>query len=409
MTSCSGGSRRAESLSHAMREAAPPPFSPADFEPALQTQLLVLQPTPFCNIDCSYCYLPQRDDRSRMSLATVRAVAERLLQDGLLGAQLTVVWHAGEPLAVPPDFYEAAFAVLHQVLGAHCELTQAMQTNATLLDPRWCELFQRHGVKVGVSLDGPADLHDRHRVTRRGRGTHARVLRGVRLLQAHGIPFHVIAVVTRGTLGRAEEFARYFTELQPTELGINFDEAEGRHLLSSLQGHEAAHGEFLRALLPHVQRGHLQVRELTQALQRVAQPLPTYRWAGQAWPHNVQVLPFALLNVASNGDFGSFSPELLGQPSAEHANFVLGNVHHTGLFDAARGAAFARLWGPIRQGVAMCRSRCAHFEHCGGGSPANKLYEAGTLAAAETLYCRAMLKRPFDTVLQSLEAQLAHT
>ncbi len=390
-----------------MRDSAPPPFDPADFQPALQTRLLVLQPTPFCNIRCSYCYLPHRDERSRMSLATVRATAERLLQDGLLGPQLTVVWHAGEPLAVPPNFYEAAFAVLQDLLGAHCEVTQAMQTNAMLIDARWCELFQRHGVKVGVSLDGPADLHDRHRVTRRGHGTHARVLRGVRLLQAHGIPFHVIAVVTRDTLGRAEEFADYFAELQATELGINFDEAEGGHLQSSLQGHEAAHGEFLRALLPHVQQGRLKVRELAQALQLVAQPLPTYRWAGEAWPDNAQVLPFALLNVAWNGDFGSFSPELLGQPSAEHADFVLGNVHHTGLFEAARGAAFARLWAPIRQGVARCRSSCAHFEHCGGGSPANKLYEAGSMAAAETLYCRAMLKRPFDVVLQSLEAELA--
>jgi uncharacterized protein len=392
-----------------MPDGAPSRFDPADFQPALQTRLLVLQPTPFCNIRCSYCYLPQRDERSRMTQNTVRATAERLLQDGLLGAQLTVVWHAGEPLAVPPDFYDTAFAVLNEVLGAHCELTQAMQTNAMLIDERWCELFQRHGVKVGVSLDGPADLHDRHRVTRRGHGTHARVLGGVRRLQAHGIPFHVIAVVTRDTLGRADEFAGYFEELQPTELGINFDEAEGGHLHSSLQGHEDAHGEFLRALLPRVQQGHLHVRELAQALQLVAQPLPTYRWAGQAWPDNPQVLPFALLNVAWNGDFGSFSPELLGQPSAEHANFVMGNVHHTGLFDAARGAAFARLWAQLRQGVVMCRSRCAHFEHCGGGSPANKLYEAGSMAAAETLYCRSMVKRPFDIVLQSLEAQLIQT
>ena len=341
-----------------------------------------------------------------MTIDTVEAVARRLLEDGLLGPELSVVWHAGEPLAMPADFYETAFAALQQALGGHTELTHCIQTNTTLIDERWCELFMRHGVKVGISIDGPAALHDRHRRTRGGRGTHARVMQGVALLRRHGIPFHAIAVVTAATLQAVEDFARFFIELAPTELGLNFDEAEGANPTSSLAGHESAHGDFLRALLPHVQAGRLQVRELRQAMELVAQPLPHYAWAGQIWPDNVQVLPFAILNVASHGDFGTFSPELLGQPSAAHGNFVLGNVHRDGLFDAARGPVFARLWAPIRQGVQACRERCAHYAYCGGGSPVNKLYETGSLAAAETLYCRSMLKRPFDIALQSLESEV---
>jgi uncharacterized protein len=386
-----------------------PRFDPAGFEPALQTRLLILQPTPFCNIDCSYCYLPERGDRSRMTVETVAAIAQRLLDDRLLGPELSVVWHAGEPLAAPPDFYEAAFGALQQTLGAHTELTHCIQTNATLIDERWCELFLRHGVKIGVSIDGPAALHDRHRRTRGGRGTHERVMHGVDLLRRHGIPFHAIAVVTAATLQAAEDFARFFIELAPTELGLNFDEAEGANPTSSLAGHEDAHGHFLRALLPHMQAGRLVLRELAQALQLVAQPLPSYRWAGEDWPDNAQLLPYALLNVAWNGDFGTFSPELLGQPSLPHGNFVLGNVFRQGLFEAARGPAFARLWAPIREGVRGCRDSCAHYAWCGGGSPVNKLYEAGSLAATETLYCRTMLKRPFDIALQSLEADLAAT
>ena len=385
---------------------AQPAFDPGAFQPALRTRLLILQPTPFCNIDCSYCYLPGRDARSRMTPDTVRAVARRLLDDGLLGEELSVVWHAGEPLTAPPAFYEDAFGTLQQALGAHTALTHCIQTNATLIDEAWCELFLRHGVKIGVSIDGPAALHDRHRRTRSGRGTHQRVMQGVALLRRHGIPFHAIAVVTAATLQAADDFARFFIDLAPTELGLNFDEAEGANPTSSLAGLEGAHGDFLRALLPTMQAGHLVLRELAQALQLVAQPLPTYHWAGQDWPDNAQLLPFALLNVAWNGDFGTFSPELLGQPSPAHGNFVLGNVHRQGLFDAARGPAFAHLWQPIREGVARCRDSCAHFAYCGGGSPVNKLYEAGSLAATETLYCRTMLKRPFDVALQSLEQEL---
>src|SRR5205809_860381 len=74
------------------------------------TELLVLQPTPFCNINCTYCYLPARTDRRRMSAAVLDATFRGVLQSRFVRNELTVVWHAGEPLALPPDWYEAAFA-----------------------------------------------------------------------------------------------------------------------------------------------------------------------------------------------------------------------------------------------------------------------------------------------------------
>src|SRR5689334_7793461 len=77
-------------------------FNPSDFQPTLKTRLLILQPTPFCNINCDYCYLPDRDFKTIMSLNIVRSAAERLLADELLSETLTVVWHAGEPLVIPP-------------------------------------------------------------------------------------------------------------------------------------------------------------------------------------------------------------------------------------------------------------------------------------------------------------------
>ena len=78
-----------------------------DFE--LKTRLLVMQPTPFCNISCDYCYLAHRNDKRRMSQEVVAATAQRLIDDNLLAESLGVVWHAGEPLTMPLEFYEAAF------------------------------------------------------------------------------------------------------------------------------------------------------------------------------------------------------------------------------------------------------------------------------------------------------------
>jgi uncharacterized protein len=380
-------------------------FDPLEFTPALKTRLLILQPTPFCNIDCDYCYLPDRDSTARMSLATMRRAAERLLDDDLVGERLTVVWHAGEPLTLPVPYYDAAITALHEVLGAHCELSHSIQTNATLIDDAWCELIKRHHIRIGVSVDGPADLHDAHRHTRSGRGTHARVLRGMACLRAHGIEFHAIAVVTPATFAQADAFFDFFEAQGVPEVGCNFDEAEGMHTASSLTGHEAAHAAFLARLLARSRASgaRTRVRELAMALHLIAAPLPTIRWQAHRWPENVQTLPFALVNIAHNGDFSSFSPELLGQPSAEFGNFVFGNVERDGFFAAASNERFARVWRAIARGTLACESSCAHFGYCGGGAPSNKFYENSDLGSTETLYCRTVLKRPFDAVLAQLE------
>ena len=387
-----------------------PPFQIADFSPALKTRLLILQPTPFCNIDCDYCYLPDRQSTARMSLATAQRATARLREDGLLGETLTVVWHAGEPLVMPVAYYDEAIAAIAAAIGPHSRVTHSIQTNATLIDDAWCDLFKRHGIQVGVSVDGPQALHDAHRKTRSGRGTHDRVLRGMARLREAGIAFHAIAVVTPDTFAQADAFFDFFLEQGVTEVGCNFDEAEGLHSQSSLSGHEPAHAAFLARLLQRAtQDPRLRVRELAMALRLIAQPLPQQTWRGQQWPDNAQTLPFTLISVANNGDFCTFSPELLGQPSVEFANFVLGNVADGGYLAATGSSAFQRLWAAIVQGIETCAQQCAYFEYCGGGAPANKLYENGDLASGETLYCRTMVKRPFEVVLRRLEQAVPDT
>src|SRR5271154_7023305 len=76
---------------------------------------VVLQPTPFCNINCRYCYLPQRDAKTVMPLATIVAAFERIFASGWSSPQLTVIWHAGEPLVLPVSYYEQAFQAIDAI------------------------------------------------------------------------------------------------------------------------------------------------------------------------------------------------------------------------------------------------------------------------------------------------------
>ena len=316
-----------------------------------------------------------------------------------------MVWHAGEPLAMPIEFYRQAFELVDCVLGPVSRVTHAMQTNATLIDADWCHLFKQHAVRVGVSVDGPAELHDRHRRTRSGKGTHARVMRGLQQLGEHGIAFHAIAVATRDTLAHADAFFDFFLDNGIHDVGCNFDEAEGSYACSSLAGGEPAHAAFLAQLLQRSidHDGRVVIRELASAWQLVAQPLAQYQWRGRHWPDNAQVMPLALISVAWNGDFCTFSPELLGQRSAEYGDFVLGNVADTGYVAALQSPVMQRLWPAVAAGVEACERQCAYFAFCGGGAPANKWFENGDLASTETLYCRSMIQRPFDAVLGRVE------
>src|SRR5208337_2168361 len=92
-------------------------------------ELLVLQPTPFCNIDCSYCYLPDRLNGSRVTAATVRSVAQWVVQSGQLGSEVGVLWHAGEPLTVPVDYYRELTSIIVDAFQG-CESRFRVQTNA---------------------------------------------------------------------------------------------------------------------------------------------------------------------------------------------------------------------------------------------------------------------------------------
>ena len=130
------------------------------------TEMLILQPTPFCNIDCSYCYLPARNDRSRMSHQVLENVFAKLLNSDLVGDCLAVVWHAGEPLTVPPDWYESAMALARAHARPGFLITHAFQSNGMLVDAKWVAFFQRTRAGISLSIDGPKWLHDRTRRTR---------------------------------------------------------------------------------------------------------------------------------------------------------------------------------------------------------------------------------------------------
>ena len=90
---------------------------------------VVVQPTPFCNINCSYCYLPDRDVKTVMQQSTIELLFSKIFASGWTRAGLTVIWHAGEPLVVPVSFYETAFQAIEALRPDNLQLRHSIQTN----------------------------------------------------------------------------------------------------------------------------------------------------------------------------------------------------------------------------------------------------------------------------------------
>ncbi|MFK0281970.1 FxsB family cyclophane-forming radical SAM/SPASM peptide maturase [Streptomyces sp. NPDC090499] len=159
-----------------------------DANPFVEWVVKVAQP---CNLACDYCYVYETADHSWrhkppvMAPGTADQLARRIAEHARRHAlpRVRVTLHGGEPLLAGPSRIEHLLAVLESELHGTAECDISVQSNATLLNPLWMDLFRRHGVSVGVSLDGGREANDRHRRARNGRGSHAAVQRGLELLR----------------------------------------------------------------------------------------------------------------------------------------------------------------------------------------------------------------------------------
>jgi uncharacterized protein len=369
-------------------------------------ELLVIQPTPFCNLDCSYCYLPDRLDKRKITLETLEKTFHWVFSSGLIRQNFTLLWHAGEPMVLPASFYEQATLLLERCNTSGFEVTQSLQTNATLVNDAWCDYIKRRNVQVGVSVDGPDFLNDRNRTTRSGGGTLDRVLRGMQLLRDHDIFFDVITVLTSASLDYPDELFDFYIEHGINDVAFNVEEIEGPHVTSSLAGNgmEPRFRRFYSRFMDLALSCDppMRVREFETSRSAIAHP-------EQLKTRTQECRPFGILNVDCAGNFSTYSPELLGLSSPRLGSFALGNVATDTLDSVLTMPRFIALDDEIRRGVDLCKDSCRYYPFCGGGPPGNKYFENGDFATTETMSCRLHKKATFDIALDKFERIKAMT
>lgn len=331
---------------------------------------VVLQPTTLCNLDCSYCYLPFRRVDQRMPVEVAAAVAGTV-NGWAEHAPFDVIWHGGEPLAAGRPLLSALMAPFRGV-------RHHVQTNATLVDDAWCDLFATQGVRVGISIDGPAP-RNQARADRGGKPAFAAIVRGIDALRRHELEFSAIAVVSDPDPASAAELYAFFADLGCAVLGVNIEEQEGVNTRSNK--HDPARVADFWAALTESWAGNpvLKVREIERALGFVAADLD-----GRAFlPDEIDPFP----TVDHRGDVTLISPELAGFSDGRHGAFAVGNVIDTDLATLVTRAASQSWVVEYRAGIDACRATCPYFAFCGGAQPANRYFEQGRFDITRTRHC----------------------
>lgn len=166
-----------------------------------------------CNLRCSYCYYLEK---SRLYDSSSQLMSDDILElfikeyiQSQTTPEVLFIWHGGEPMLRPISFYERAIE-LQQRYAEGRKVDNCIQTNATLLDDEWCRFLARNNFLVGVSIDGPRQMHDTLRLTHQGNSSFRDVVRGIRLLERYHVEWNAMATVNASNVEHPLEFYRFF-------------------------------------------------------------------------------------------------------------------------------------------------------------------------------------------------------
>ena len=165
-----------------------------------------------CNLDCDYCYYLGKADlygghQPKMS----DELLERYISQYIEAVQVPTVtfcWHGGEPLLAGIDFYEKAVALQNRYRGTK-QIENSLQTNGLLINPDWCDFFRDNNFLIGLSIDGPKDIHDAYRHDRGGHPTFDRVMRGLEMMAVSGVEYNTLSTINNRCAGQGKRVYQF--------------------------------------------------------------------------------------------------------------------------------------------------------------------------------------------------------
>lgn len=204
-----------------------------------------------CNIDCTYCFYKRVKDMypagRKMSVQTAQAVMDQILSQG--PGRYSFCWQGGEPTLLGLDFFRTVLVYQKKISAPGQFIENSIQTNGLVLNDDWASFLSRNRILVGLSLDGPREIHDQFRIKNSGGGTFDQVMDKAVLLSKHGADFNILTLLTRANIHQPETLYAFYKKHGFKHLQFvpcTDKDLEGQALPWSITGREL--GDFYRRL-----------------------------------------------------------------------------------------------------------------------------------------------------------------
>ncbi len=358
---------------------------------AREFQIMVKTIGAICNLDCHYCYYLKKENlypkgtQFRLSDETL----ERYIVQHIQATPKEIVsfsWHGGEPTLLGVDFFRKAVALQKKHLPDNKKVINGIQTNGTTIDDEWCEFLARENFYIGLSLDGPREMHDHYRVTKGQKPTHKQVVQAFHMLRKAKVHVDLLCVVHDVNVEHPTQVYRYLKDiggeyLQFLPLVEPNDDPEGTVNPRSVPA--AAYGEFLCTIFDEWVRNDIG-KIFIQLFDESVRPFLGMEHALCIFRETCGDVPV----VEHNGDFYSCDHYVLPE-------YKLGNIYEQTLAELvehpAQRAFGERKWTSLPR---YCRG-CEVLNMCNGGCPKDRIIKTPDGEPGLNYLC-AGLKRFFS-------------
>lgn len=322
-----------------------------------------------CNLDCHYCYYLQKEqlypDTRTFRMADDLLEAYIVQQIAITpGDEILFSWHGGEPTILGLDYFRRIVELQARHCPAGKRVANSIQTNGVLLNEAWCRFFKDERFAVGLSVDGPRELHDAYRVTKDQRATHAQVMQGYRLLRRHDIAVDLLCVVHAGNVRHPLEVYRFFKEIGAQYISFiplveHVPGAPGTVTDRTVPA--KAFGEFLSAIFDEWVRRDMG-RIIVQIFEEAARPAYGLRHSLCIFRPTCGDVPV----IEHNGDF--YQCDHFVTPA-----YRLGNIRQTPLGEMIDSPAQETFGNAKRDTLPRYCRECPVLAMCNGGCPKDRI------------------------------------
>ena len=349
-------------------------------------QVMVKPIAAVCNLDCTYCYYLEKKDL--YPKAKLFRMPDDLLEsyisqhiDASPGETISFSWHGGEATLLGLDYFRRIVELQRKYMPAEKSIRNGMQTNGTMLDEEWCLFLAKERFAIGLSIDGPRELHDCYRYAKNGKTTHRQVIQAYRMLRRYGVQTDVLCVVHNINVRQPGIVYRFFKDLGVEYLQfLPLIVRDGKGGVTPETVPAEAYGKFLSTIFHEWIRNDIG-RIVVQNFDEAARPFFGQEHTLCIWRETCG----DVVVVEHNGDFYSCDHFV----NREHH---LGNVRETTLSELLEKPALRAFGNNKRDTLPKYCRDCEVLSLCNGGCPKDRFVKTPDGEAGLNYLCAGLKK-----------------